>query len=583
MENQTLNSPDASSQTLSVNPVVRELLKRRGYESDQEIKRFFSWNLHQTEDLTKLLDLDKATERIIVAIESGEKIGIYGDYDVDGTTSCALLYHFFKSLDTEVELFQPSRFVEGYGVHPVSIDQAIKKGVKLLITVDCGISNLETAEYTHDKDIDLIISDHHKDAKEYIPKAYAVINPNRRDETTPDEMKHLAGVGVAFALALSIKKALEAQGKEIPSLYPLLQLVAIGTICDLAQLSHTNRILTRHGLKQLPKTTIPGLQNFLKPEDTVKDFLESEKCSFLIGPNINSRGRLDHPEVSLQLLIEPDPVKAQKHYFTISNSNQERKAIQKEVVEQAVEDIKKIWTEPNPLINIVYRPDWHEGVIGIVASRLVETFKIPAIVFTNTDNPEMIKASARTAGELDLFKALDHCKDLFEKFGGHKAAAGLSMKKENLSVLKERLHRYLETIPEILRTKPEPFDLEVSLNDMNFDLAEALHYMEPFGNGNPTPIFRIKDAYLTSYSLLKEIHVRWNFSSKTKLNNFYKSLNGISFNYINKWGSLDPEKLYHIQDQNPLIVDATLNINHFNGKKYLQLMVQQIKPQFQIS
>ncbi len=583
MENLNTTTPQAEKDSFKINPVVRELLKRRGFESSDEIKSFFSWDLKNTEDLTSLLDLDKATKRILEALDKNQKIGIYGDYDVDGTTSCALLFHFFKSINVEVELFQPSRFVEGYGVHPVSIDQALEKGVKLLITVDCGISNLETAEYTHDKDIDLIITDHHKDAKEYIPKAYAVINPNRRDEKVAEDLKHLAGVGVAFALALNIKKALEEKGKTVPSLYPLLQLVAIGTICDLANLSHTNRVLTRHGLKQLPKTNIPGLQNFLKPEDTVKDFLESEKCSFLIGPNINSRGRLDHPEVSLQLLVEPDPLKAQKHYFTITNSNFERKVIQKEVSEQAVEDIKKTWTEPNPLINIVYREDWHEGVIGIVASKLVETFKIPAIVFTGTSDPKIIKASARTAGELDLFKALDHCKDLFLKFGGHKAAAGLSMKKENLPLLKEKINQYLKTIPEILRTKTESFDLEVSLNDMNFELAEALHYMEPFGNGNSIPIFRIKDAYLTSYSILKDSHVRWNFSSKTKQNNFYKSLNGISFFYVNKWGTLDPEQLYSIQDQNPLIVDAILNINHFNGKKYLQLMVQQIQPQFQIN
>ncbi len=573
---------NSSSQNLQINknesihPVIAKILQNRNIE---DLKDFFSWDLKTLPDLGNLIDLEKAGNRIVQAIENNEKIGVYGDYDVDGATSCALLAHFFKMLEIKIELFQPSRFVEGYGIHPSSIDHALEKNVNLLISVDCGISNLETAEYTHDKDIDLIITDHHKDGKEYIPKAFAVVNPNRRDEDQTD-LKSLAGVGVAFCLALKVKLLLEKKNRTIPSLYPLLQFVAIGTICDLAFLNPANMKLVRHGLKQLPKTQYPGLRLFLNNDDIKKDFIESEKCSFHIGPHLNSRGRLEHPEFAVNLLIEDNPYQCHTYFNEIVYSNTQRKQIQKTVYSQAFEQAKKNWTEPTPKINIVYAPDWHEGVIGIVASKLVETFKIPAIVFTDASDEGIIKASARTAGELDLYKMLDQCKDLFLKFGGHKAAAGLSMKKENLNALKEKANTLLASIPEILRTKQNHFDLELSIEDLDLNLAQALKTMEPFGQGNSYPIFRIKDSFISEYKILKNEHVKWTFQARSKTGRYTKSINGISFFYLNKWNALSPEELIKKQKEQQLIIDAKLNINHFNGKRYLQLMVEGLQTNF---
>ncbi len=556
-----------------IHPIVIDILKKRKIENFDD---FFSWDLKTLPDLENLLDLELAAKRIIEALDNNEEIGIYGDYDVDGTTSCALLYHFFKTLDKEVHLFQPSRFVEGYGIHPSSIDDAMKKDITLLVSVDCGISNLETAEYTHDKNIDLIITDHHKDAKEYIPKAYAVINPNRRDEDQ-DQLKSLAGVGVAFCLALKIKNLLEKRDQKVPSIYPLLEFVSIGTICDLARLNSVNRKLVRHGLKQLPKTKHPGLRLFLSQDDIKKSVLESEKCSFNIGPHINSRGRLEHPKDALNLLINDNPYECDTFFKNIVYSNTQRKKIQSNVYNEAFMQVKESWNEPTPVINIVYGANWHEGVIGIVASKLVETFKVPCIVFTDSETKGVIKASARTAGELDLFQTLDSCSDLFLKFGGHKAAAGLSMKKENLPALKKKVTEMVSKVPEIIRTKKHNYDIEVSMHELTMELCQSIAKMEPFGQGNPYPILRIKDAFISDFKILKDKHLKWTFQAREKKSNYQKSLYGLSFFYLEQWNKTSPEELIKKQKSQELIIDAKLSMNHFNGRRSLQLLVENLE------
>ncbi len=417
-----------------LHPIIQRLFEKKGFDQ-KKIESFLSWDLKSIPDLTKLKDLSIASKRIIQAIELNQKIGVYGDYDVDGTTSCALLYHFFKILDVEIDIVQPSRFIEGYGLHLSSIDEAVEKNIKVLITVDCGITNNEAADSAKEKGLDLIITDHHKDARETMPNAFAVINPSRRDEDQDSELKTLAGVAVAFALAVQIRADLMAFGKTIPSLYPLLQFVAIGTICDLAQLSPVNLKLVRHGLKLLKETQYPGLRAFFTAEELKAKTIPSEKLAFQIGPLINSKGRLDNPELALGLLIAQTPERARECYEHLVNCNQERKFIQNEVFkearEQVLKDRKQVGFEKEHLISIVYQPHWHEGVIGIVASKLVDTFKVPAIIFTDSEHSGIIKASCRSAGTLDIFNLLKKNEHLFIKFGGHKAAAGLSMKKEN--------------------------------------------------------------------------------------------------------------------------------------------------------
>jgi single-stranded-DNA-specific exonuclease len=555
-----------------LHPVIVRLLQKRGL-SPKDIENTLSWNLKDLPDLTQMKDLQKASSRLIRAISEEEKIGVYGDYDVDGTTSCALLWHFFKMLNIEIEVFQPSRFIEGYGVHNSSIDAAIEKNVKVLMTVDCGITSVSTAEYAKDK-LDLIITDHHTDAAPSMPEAYAVINPSRRDEPINSPLKPLAGVGVAFVLALQIKNDLMKMGTEIPSLYPLLQFVAIGTISDLARMTPLNLKLTRHGLKQIPTTQYPGIRSFFKSEELNVPVVSSEKISFHVGPHINSKGRLDHPDRALRLLISDNFSDCREHYTHLEVANRDRKFIQNEVFEEAKKDVISSIEDEEILINILYRPHWHEGVIGIVASKLVETFEVPAIVFTDAEQSGVIKASCRSAGELSIFELLHECRDLFLKFGGHKAAAGLSMKRENLPLFKSQMSSLLKNIPKTLRTKMNSFDLEIGIEEINARLLKNLDQLEPFGPGNERPVFRMKNAFIQSYKTMKDSHVRWVFSgTQSKI-----SLQGISFNYLGKWNELTPEELMDLQKSSGITVQFTLGINRFNGNETIQLMVERILP-----
>jgi single-stranded-DNA-specific exonuclease len=567
-----MSNTTIDSNSLNLHPVILKILNKRGVTQDQ-LDDFFSWNLRDLPDLTSLIDLDKCAHKIIETIDSGKKIGIYGDYDVDGCTSCALFYQFFKMIGIEVELFQPSRFIEGYGIHASAIDNAIEKDVSLLITVDCGITNCEAADYALEKNLDLIITDHHKDIREEMPKAYAVVNPNRRDEPSVSPLTALAGVGVAFAVCLQVKNILDKAGKKTPSIYPLLQYVAIGTICDMAKLNPMNMKLTRHGLKQIINTEYSGVACFFNDEDRNAPFITSEKISFYVGPLINSKGRLDHPEKALNLLISTNHKEAFENYSHLEISNRDRKMIQKEVFDEAKLQVIKNLKSDDQLINIVYEPHWHEGVIGIVASKLVETFEVPAIVFSDAKEPGIIKASCRSAGELNLFEALQACEDLFLKFGGHKAAAGLSMKKENLPQLKEMLFNYLNPIPEIQRTVQTHFDIEMSFNDINRQLVKVLETMEPFGMGNSKPVFRMKDCIIESYKVLKDVHVKWTFVHKE---NPKMKIGGISFNFIGKWNTPLPEELFSAQHSEGITVQFTVGINRFRGNEIIQLMVDRV-------
>jgi single-stranded-DNA-specific exonuclease len=563
-----------TEQTQKLHPVINRLLEKKGL-SPAQISEFFSWDLKALPNMAEMKDIQKCAEAIIKCLDEDKKIGIYGDYDVDGTTSCALFYQFFQKLNVEVELIQPSRFIEGYGIHNSSIDKAIEMGIELLITVDCGISNVETAEYAKEKGLDLIITDHHKDARETMPDCVAVVNPNRRDEPEDSEMRTLAGVGVAFAVCVEVRKILMARGEDIPSVYDLLQYVAIGTICDLAKLTPMNLKLVRHGMRLIKTTQYEGIKTFFPPEDRKKDIIPSEKLSFNVGPLINSKGRLDHPEVALKLLIEDDNKTAREYYHQLEHCNNERKFIQKEVFEEAKEQVINQMKTGEPLISIVYAPHWHEGVIGIVASKLVEVFKVPAIVFSDSENDGIIKASARSAGDLNIFELLDANKDLFVKFGGHKAAAGLSMPKENLEQFKENMNSMLSGIPEIQRTVQHLYDLEITPEEITPSLLKALDMLEPFGMGNAKPTFKLKGGFLKSFDIMKDVHVRWNFSSK---NNPKLNLKGISFNYVGKWGHMSPSEIFERQKMNgeELNVYFTLSLNYFNGNKYIQLMVDRM-------
>lgn len=559
-----------------IHPVILRLLQKRGLNSPKSLEEFLSWDLKSIPPLDQLKDLQKASQRIIEAIQNNQKIAIYGDYDVDGTTSCALFYHFFKMLKVEVDLIQPSRFVEGYGLHLSSIDDAVKRNINVLITVDCGITNNEAAQYAGEQGIDLIITDHHKDARDEMPKAYAVVNPNRRDEENA-ELRSLAGVTVAFIVCNQVRNDLIKMGQQVPSIYFLLQFVAIGTICDLAYLTPVNLKFVRHGLKLMKTTEYPGLRAFFTAEELRANIIPADKLAFQIGPLINSKGRLDHPEIALKLLIADNLEEAKFHYDHLVNCNNERKFIQSQVFEEAKEAVKRELNTLSPheehRITIVYEPHWHEGVIGIVASKLVETFKVPAIVFTNSEHDGIIKASVRSAGDLDIFNILKQLESYFIKFGGHKAAAGLSMKKENLNDFTNAINLLLKDIPAIVRTRTDFYDLEINANEIDPKLMRDLEKIEPFGMGNERPLFKIKGVRLDAYDIMKDVHVRWNLS-KEKV-----KMKGISFNYIGKYQQLRPNEIFSTQNlkNEDLSIYFSLSLNRFNGNESIQLMVDRFE------
>jgi single-stranded-DNA-specific exonuclease len=484
-------------------------------------------------------------------------------------------------IEVEVVLMQPDRMQDGYGLHNSSIDQAIELGVTLMITVDCGITAHQQCSYAQKRGVEIIITDHHQDELGAPNDALATINPNRKDELeTNQPLKALAGVGVAFALALGIKEELERQGRNIPSIYPLLQFVAIGTICDLANLNPLNRLLVRHGIRQLANTSFPGIAAFFSPQER-KLPISTEKLSFQIGPMINSKGRVDHPKDALSMLIAPDAATASSHLLILQASNEQRKGLQREVGDAARSILEQEMSGGEQEINIVYHPSWHEGVIGIVASKLVDSFKLPAIVLTNSQEEGVIKGSARSAGELDLFATLSECSDLFIKFGGHKKAAGLSMNIDNLDAFKQSMKHQLQKIPYNLRSNQDLYEMELNYADITPKLVRDLELLEPLGQGNERPIFFLRNVKISSFDILKDLHVRWNFAPTTPADKKGAPyLKGISFNYIGGWNKIHPQELFSRQqrgEQDGVSIYFTLGINRWNGREDIQLMVKKVE------
>lgn len=547
-------------------------------KNHSDFERATSWDLQKLPNFNELIHIEKAVDRIILAIQNNENIGIYGDYDVDGTTSCALMYRFFKKLGHNVKIYQPSRFIEGYGLHISSVEQAYQDGIHVLITVDCGSSSLMAAEKSLELGIDLIITDHHKDAAPTMPNCFAFINPNRRDEIT-GPLQALAGVGVAFALCVCVRqKLIQIFNQDISSLYDLLPYVAIGTISDLAPLNEVNLVLCRHGFKALEKTQDAGLRRFIFDKPVSSQFIESEIISFFIGPMINSKGRLDHPEIALQLLIESDQNKVETYFHTLLNTNSERKLIQKKVFEEAkLQAIKELSTTPNTPILVLKNLSWHEGVIGIVASKLVEEFQLPTLVFTSVEGSTSIKASARTANGIDIFETLKNYSNYFEKFGGHKAAAGLTMKDADFLTFKNQIIDSLYSIQNIPSNENSNAPLyHIDFNSIDGSLLEEIYKLAPFGQGNPMPIWKILNAKIESYEILKDGHVSWKFSSKDQSNpSFTRNLKGISFNYLKKQTVQELNNL--LNSNHDIIILAQIKVNQFRGKNYLNLQVDLVQ------
>lgn len=481
------------SKELGVDSVVATLLCMRGIKDYHEAKKFFRPQLSDLYDPFLMKDMDKAVERLEQAIVKKEKILIYGDYDVDGTTATAMMVRFLRSQNADVEFYIPNRYAEGYGLSEKGINTAIEKKINLLIAVDCGIKGNKLIKRAKDNGIDVIVCDHHEQGEE-LPVAYALLDPKRNDCNYP--FKELSGCGVAYKLLQAYTKKHNIPAEEIEK---YLDLVAVSISSDIVPIIDENRTLAYHGLMKLIDSPCVGLESIKElTELTMKDDIQINDIVFKIGPRINAAGRIDDARTAVELLLTEDSDFAMSICRNIDNMNTYRKKLDSDYTAEAIEQIKNDERLLNSYATIVYDENWNKGIVGIVASRLIETFYRPTIVFTKvvSAGKELIAGSARSVEGFDLYKAVTACGDLLESYGGHTFAAGLTMKVENFEAFKQRFEEYVKNnITEEQRQPVINIDMEIPMKDITPKLNRILKQMAPFGPGNMTPIFSTKHVY----------------------------------------------------------------------------------------
>lgn len=470
---------NALSKDLNVEPLVAYLLVQRGIETFEEAKSFFRPSLEELHDPFLMKDMDKAVERVQKAIENGENILIYGDYDVDGTTSVALMSSYLKTYYPNVSTYIPDRYDEGYGVSYKGIDFAFDNDFTLIIALDCGIKAIDKVAYASEKGIDFIICDHHRPGDE-IPKAVAVLDPKREDCEYP--FKELCGCGVGFKLIQALS---EKRGVGLDDILLYLDLVATAIGADIVPVTGENRILAYYGLKVINSNPRTGFKAILK--EVKKETLTITDVVFIIAPRINAAGRMKHGNHAVTLLTEENQEDAEKYAAEIEAFNSDRREADKKITEEALQQIIEN-DEEDRNTTVVYHESWHKGVIGIVASRLTETYYRPTLVFTKSG--EKLAASARSVKGFDVYNALESCAEHIEQFGGHKYAAGLTLMEEDFENFKNEFEKVVsktitpqQLIPEI------SVDAMIDLDDITPKFYRILKQFAPFGPGNMTPVF----------------------------------------------------------------------------------------------
>ena len=480
-----LISPEADSALSKFPPILRQILFNRGYPTDAEARAYLNAKPDFDPDPFQMTGMREAVDRIRIAIQNDEPIAIYGDYDVDGVTSTALLVETLTLLNANVRGYIPNRFEEGYGLNNNALDELKASGVKLVITVDCGIRSPNEALHARTQGLDLIISDHHHPAEGDLPPAFAVINPKQPGDKYPD--KDLAGVGIAFKIAEALMDNGQPSTINGQRLYSLLDLVALGTVADLAPLVGENRILVRKGLRQMKQTTRQGLFSLAAVSDIKLDKVNAGNIGFSLGPRLNAAGRLKEALAAYELLITKDPSRAGQLAQELNVQNRERQSITREMQAQA--EAIALADDPNAYLLFAAREDFNSGVIGLAASRLTDTYYRPAIVASKGE--EETRGSCRSIPEFHITDALDQCADLLVRHGGHAAAAGFTVRNENLSELVTRLKAIAAEKLSNADLKPTvTADAEVSLVDVRPELFEkCLKFLEPTGYGNPNAVF----------------------------------------------------------------------------------------------
>ena len=551
----------ALAKEIGISPILCKLLLERGIKTAAAAKRFFRPQLNELHDPFLMKDMDVAVERLNKAMGRKERILVYGDYDVDGTTAVALVYKFLQQFYSNIDYYIPDRYNEGYGVSEKGIDYAYETGVKLIIVLDCGIKAIEEIAYAKEKGIDFIICDHHV-PDEALPDAVAILNPKRADSTYPYE--HLSGCGVGFKLmqAFAINN-----GIDFHQLTPLLDLVAVSIASDIVPIMGENRVLAYHGLKQLNSNPSVGLKAIIDICGLSEKDINMSDIVFKIGPRINASGRIQNGKEAVELLTEKDFSIALEKAFLINQYNETRKDLDKSMTEEANHIVDKLEGLANRRSIVIYNADWHKGVIGSVASRLTEIYYRPAVVLTRTD--QLATGSARSVSGFDVYKAIEHCRDLLENFGGHTSAAGLSMKVENVEKFTQRFEQYVSDhiLPEQTSATID-IDAQLDFRDITPKFFSDLKKFNPFGPDNHKPVFCTFNVY--DYGTSKVVgrdqeHIKLELVDN-KSNNV---MNGIAFGQSSQARFIKTKQSFNIC--------YTIEENtHKRGET--QLQIEDIKP-----
>ncbi|MBF0294066.1 MAG: single-stranded-DNA-specific exonuclease RecJ [Magnetococcales bacterium] len=546
------------------------ILAYRALETPDQVEAFLQPRLSQLPDPLELMDMDKAVARLIRVVEEREPFVIYGDYDVDGVTSCALLYRYFKALGHPPRIYVPDRLSEGYGPNPQAMRTLAAEGARLVITVDCGIMAHEALEVARESGLDVIVTDHHQ-GRESLPPAIAVINPNRLDETFPH--KELAGVGVAFYLLLATNRALRQrglfqEGNPAPDLKSLLDLVAVGTIADVASLTDLNRPLTSAGLRMEGTHLKPGLRALMEVARLSGERMSAGQIGFQIGPRINAGGRLGKGTLGAELLITDDPQRAMEIARILDDYNQERQILEKKIFQEAVGLIEGSGSVEGRHGVVVGHEGWHPGVVGIVASRLAERYHRPTVVLA-LDAEGGGKGSARSIPGLDLYSAVAACEGHLAAFGGHRAAAGLTLRPGQLAPFTLAFDQAVREQNPTETFQPALLvDGELDIVLANLELAGRIERLQPFGRGNPEPLWIIRNVRLLDARVVKDRHLKCMLADPWE-----EVLDAIAFGVLpgepgsgmlNATGRLD--------------VAGTLSINRFRNRESVQLLIKDARP-----
>ena len=565
----------AMAAATGISPVLANLLVQRGIDTLEKAKKFFNPQLSDLHDPFLMKDMDKAVERVERAVRNREKIMVYGDYDVDGTTAVALVYKFLRQIGHKDLLFYiPDRYTEGYGISTKGIDHAARKGATLIIALDCGIKAIEKVDYAKRKGVDFIICDHHLPAEE-IPRAVAVLDPKRADCSYPFD--ELSGCGVGFKL---VQAYCQKNGIPFQQIEPLLDLLAVSIASDIVPLVDENRILAHYGLLRLNASPSKGLLSIIKICGLDRHNITIDDIVFKIGPRINAAGRMRMDEndenaapsggyAAFNLLIEGNESLAEEFGSVIDGFNQDRKCIDRSVTQEAHDFIEAHAELKAAKSTVIYNPRWMKGIVGIVASRLIETYYRPTVVLTMSNG--FVTGSARSVPGFDLYQAIESCSDLLENFGGHMYAAGLTMRPERVEEFTRRFNAYVEENIDPITLQPQvEIDSELFFSNITPAFRRDLNRFQPFGPGNPAPVFVTRGV--VSHGETKLVgadceHLRMDLMQRQKPNT---TIQTIAFQ--------QPTHYEWIRAGHPIDVCYQIVENHYRGSVSVQLRIKDIKP-----